>query len=46
MSKYALQNGHLSAEETEAWFDEQIALARQGRFFFSLTFYLMSAVRA
>lgn len=46
MSRYAAENGHMSAQETKAWFDEQIDLARQGRFFFSLTYYRMSAVRA
>jgi arsenite methyltransferase len=46
MSRYALENGHVSATESTAWFDEQVDLARQGRFFFSLTYYRMSAVRA
>ncbi|WP_300033563.1 methyltransferase domain-containing protein [uncultured Roseobacter sp.] len=45
MSRYAAENGHMPAEETKAWFDEQVALAREGRFFFSLTYYRMSAVR-
>lgn len=45
MSRYAAENGHLSEAETAAWFDEQMELARQGRFFFSLTYYRMSAVR-
>lgn len=45
MSRYAAENGHMSAHETKAWFDEQIALARQGRFFFSLTYYRMSAIK-
>ncbi len=46
MSRYAAQNGHMSAQETQGWFDEQIALARQGRFFFSLTYYRMSGIKA
>ncbi|WP_342076709.1 methyltransferase domain-containing protein [Yoonia sp. SS1-5] len=46
MSRYAAENGHLSASETKQWFDEQISLAQQGRFFFSLTYYRMSAIKA
>lgn len=46
MSRYAAENGHMSGQETKAWFDEQIDLARQGRFFFSLTYYRMSAIKA
>jgi len=45
MSRYAAENGHISEAETRAWFDEQIELARQGRFFFSLTYYRMSAIK-
>ncbi|MGB0852449.1 MAG: methyltransferase domain-containing protein [Pikeienuella sp.] len=45
MSRYASDNGHMPASETRAWFDEQIELARQGRFFFSLTYYRMSAIK-
>lgn len=45
MSRYATQNGHMSAPDTQAWFDEQIDRARQGRFFFSLTYYRMSAIK-
>lgn len=45
MSRYAAQNGHMSVAETGAWFDEQVHLARQGRFFFSLTYYRMTAVK-
>ncbi|MBL4874764.1 MAG: methyltransferase domain-containing protein [Rhodobacteraceae bacterium] len=45
MSRYAAENGHMSEAETKAWFDEQVDLARQGRFFFSLTYYRMSAVK-
>lgn len=45
MSHYAVENGHLPETETKAWFDEQVELARQGRFFFSLTYYLMSAIK-
>ncbi len=46
MSQYAADNGHMPEQETKAWFDEQYALARQGRFFFSLTYYRMSAVKS
>lgn len=46
MSRYAVENGHLSASETEKWFDEQIRLSQRGRFFFSLTYYRMSAIKA
>ena len=45
MSRYASENGHMSENETNAWFEEQVALARQGRFFFSLTYYRMSAIK-
>lgn len=45
MSRYAAENGHMTEAETTAWFDEQVALANQGRFFFSLTYYRMSAVK-
>lgn len=45
MSRYAVENGHMSAQETKAWFDEQIDLAGQGCFFFSLTYYRMSAIK-
>ncbi len=45
MSRYAADNGHMSEEDTRAWFDEQVSLARQGRFFFSLTYYRMSAIK-
>jgi len=45
MSRYAAENDHVMAAETKAWFDEQVELANQGRFFFSLTYYRMSAVK-
>lgn len=46
MSRYAVENKHIGPAESQAWFDEQIELARQGRFFFSLTYYRLSAVKA
>lgn len=45
MSRFAAENGLMSASETKDWFDEQIGLAQQGLFFFSLTYYRMSAVK-
>ncbi len=45
MSRYAAENGHMTEADTQAWFDEQMELAQQGRFFFSLTYYCMSAVK-
>ncbi len=45
MSRYAAENGHMTEAETKAWFDEQVELANQGRFFFSLTYYRMSAIK-
>ena len=45
MSRYAAENGHMEQAETREWFDEQVNLARQGRFFFCLTYYRMSAIR-
>ena len=32
MKRFALENGHMSEDEATAWFDEQIALAAEGRF--------------
>lgn len=46
MSRYAAENGHMEQSETQGWFDEQIELARQGRFFFSLTYYRMRAFKS
>ncbi len=40
-----LQNRCMTEAETSAWFDEQVELANQGRFFFSLTYYRMSAIK-
>ena len=45
MSRYAVEIGHMTETETAGWFDEQVELARQGRFFFSLTYYRMTAVK-
>jgi SAM-dependent methyltransferase len=45
MSRYAADNDHVPQEEAQAWFDEQVRLAEEDRFFFSLTFYRMSAIK-
>ena len=45
MSRYAAENDHVTEAEATAWFDEQIELSNQGRFFFSLTYYRMSAIK-
>ncbi|MEX0280606.1 MAG: methyltransferase domain-containing protein [Arenibacterium sp.] len=45
MSHYAWENGHMPEDEAKAWFDEQLELATTERFFFSLTYYLMRAIR-
>ncbi len=42
---YAIQNDLTPAAEAEAWFDEQVALAEAGRFFFSLTHVITIAIR-
>ncbi len=43
MSAYAIQNGHMSEEETNAWSHEQHSLAEQGRFFMSITHFIWVA---
>lgn len=45
MSRYAAENGHMKQAETQDWFNEQVDLAKRGQFFFSLTYYRMSAVK-
>lgn len=42
---YAIQNDLMPVVEAEAWFDEQLALAEAGRFFFSLTHVITIAIR-
>ena len=37
MRRFAIDNGHLPEAEADAWYEEQHALAREGRFFFSRT---------
>ena len=43
MARYATQNNHVDADEAQAWLDEQESLAEQGRFFYSLTHFVVSA---
>ena len=43
MTRFAIKNGHLPEDETEAWFEEQIALAESGSFFFSITHFVIVA---
>ncbi|MEX0343978.1 MAG: methyltransferase domain-containing protein [Rhizobiaceae bacterium] len=45
MSRYAFENGHVTESEATSWFDEQLQLSQEGRFFFSLTYYRMSAIK-
>ena len=45
MSRYASENGYVTESEATSWFDEQLQLSEEGRFFFSLTYYRMSAVK-
>lgn len=41
MSRFAIANDHLSAEEATVWMEEQKTLAEQGRFFFSVTHFVV-----
>lgn len=43
MENYAVASGHLSTQEARDWVEEQEELARQGRFFHSLTHFVVSA---
>lgn len=45
MAAYAKKQKHLSERDVDAWADEQAQLAREGRFFFSLTHYVTVARR-
>lgn len=40
---YARQNALAEPDEVEAWIDEQHRMAREGRFFFAITHYVVSA---
>jgi len=43
MKRYAVANQHLSEEVALDWFEEQEKLAREGRFFFSVTQFVVVA---
>jgi len=43
MRKYAIDNKHVEEDIADAWFNEQISLAREGRFFFSITQFVVSS---
>lgn len=43
MENYAVSNGHVPADEARAWVEEQEDLAAQGRFFQTLTHFVVSA---
>ncbi|WP_343067883.1 methyltransferase domain-containing protein [Sulfitobacter aestuariivivens] len=42
MRRYAIENDLMPAAEANAWYDEQVALAAEGRFFFSLAQMVVS----
>jgi SAM-dependent methyltransferase len=42
MRRFAIKNGHVSEDVANAWFEEQINLSIEGRFFFSLTQFVVS----
>jgi len=46
MRQYAIENAHLDQAEADAWFDEQTQLAQDGRFFFSLSQFVVVARKA
>ncbi|MBM1632320.1 methyltransferase domain-containing protein [Sulfitobacter mediterraneus] len=43
MTRYAVENGHVSQDEADDWFAEQEDLARRGHFFFSLSQFVITA---
>ncbi len=43
MARYAVDNTHVPADEAAAWLAEQKTLAAQGRFFYALTHFVVSA---
>ena len=43
MENYAVTRKHLSADEARAWAEEQEKLAAEGRFFFTLTHFVIAA---
>lgn len=45
IERFVVERGLIPAVEARAWAEEQVALAAHGRFFFSLTHYVISARR-
>lgn len=45
MRRYVVETGHVGAEEAEAWHAEQQRLSDAGRFFFSVTHFIATALR-
>ena len=43
MPPFAVKQGAMSVDEAQAWSDEQVALAAEGRFFFSFTHVVVRA---
>lgn len=43
MARYAVDNSHVSDNEASAWLEEQKTLAAEGRFFYALTHFVVSA---
>lgn len=43
MTQYAIDKKHVEEDIAHAWFNEQISLANEGRFFFSITQFVVSA---
>lgn len=46
LRQYAIANKHVDADTADDWFNEQISLAREGRFFFSITQFVLSACKS
>ncbi|KAJ04810.1 methyltransferase domain-containing protein [Sulfitobacter mediterraneus] len=46
MTRYAVENGHVSQGEADDWFAEQEELARRGHFFFSISQFVITARKA
>ena len=46
MKQFTASNGYVTPEVAQAWFDEQVSLARNGRFFFSLSQFVVIGRKA
>ena len=46
LRQYAIANKLVDADTADDWFNEQISLAREGRFFFSITQFVVSACKS